>query len=71
MQALVAEQLDYDAFTVRRLDLLSERLRARKLAQTNLRYRFGFKDRPARLVQRDIRRYLIAHTDVHTAAEAA
>jgi hypothetical protein len=71
MRSLVAEGLDYDTFTARRLELLSERLRARKLAQTNLRYRWGFKDRRQPLVQRDIRRYLIAHTDVHTDVGAA
>jgi hypothetical protein len=71
MRALVAERLDYDTFTARRLELLSERLRARKLAQANLRYRWGFRHRRQPLVQRDIRRYVIAHTDVHTTSEAA
>ena len=71
MRALVAENLDYDAFTARRLELLSDRLRVRKLAQSNLRYRWGFRARREPIVQRDIRRYLIAHTDVHTVADAA
>jgi hypothetical protein len=71
IRALVAEGLDYEVFTARRLELLAARLRARKLAQANLRYRWGFRHRLERLVQRDIRRYLIAHTEVHTTAEAA
>lgn len=71
MRALVAEGFDYDTFTARRLEWLSERLRARKLAQSNLRYRWGFRARRQPLVQRDIRRYLIAHTGVHTSSEAA
>ena len=71
MRALVAEGLDYETFTNRRLELLAQRLRERKLVQANLRYRWGFRHRRMPLVQRDVRRYLIARTDVHTNVDPA
>jgi hypothetical protein len=61
MRALVAEQLDYDTFTARRMTALSDRLRSRKLAQTNLRYKYGLKQRRGSLVRLDVKRYLLAH----------
>lgn len=54
VRALVAEGLDYDAFTARRMAALSERLRQRKLDQANLRYKYGFKGRRSDLVRRDV-----------------
>ncbi|TFD85001.1 hypothetical protein E3T61_18450 [Cryobacterium lactosi] len=60
MRALVAEQLDYDTFTARRMAALSDRLRSRKLAQTNLRYKYGLKQRRGSLVRLDVKRYLRA-----------
>ncbi|MET0887995.1 MAG: hypothetical protein ABWX92_16275 [Mycetocola sp.] len=59
MKALLAEHLDYEAFTERRLDALRDRVRRGKLAQTNLRYKYGFKSRTARLVRRDVKAYLL------------
>lgn len=58
MRALLAEKLDYEEFTARRLEALRERLRVRKLAQSNLRYKYGFKKRSARLVRAAIRESL-------------
>jgi hypothetical protein len=54
MRELIRERLDYEPFTERRLSAVRERVRQRKLIQTNIRYRFGFKDRPAYLVRRDM-----------------
>jgi hypothetical protein len=58
MRALIKENLDYETFTERRLAALKDRLRRRKLSQTNLRYRYGFKDRSTRLVRSDVQKYL-------------
>ena len=58
MHALIAEKLDYLAFTERRLAALKDRIRGRKLAQTNLRYKYGLKGRPLRLVRNDVKLYL-------------
>lgn len=58
MLQLLRESLDYETFTQRRLDALKVRVRRRKLEQTNLRYRYGFKDRPAHLVRSDVRKAL-------------
>ena len=58
VRALIKENLDYETFTQRRLDALKDRLRRRKLSQTNLRYRYGFKARAAQLVRRDVKVYL-------------
>jgi hypothetical protein len=60
MRALLAEHLDYGTFTERRLEALRGRLRRRKLAQTNLRYKYGVKARRAGLVRRDVKVYLAA-----------
>jgi hypothetical protein len=59
MQELVTRRLPYLAFVAARQEALSARLRRRKLAQTNLRYKYGFKPRSARLVRRDVRRFLM------------
>lgn len=55
MRALVAEQLEYEEFTARRLGAIRARLRARKLAQSRLRHKYGFKKRNARLVRADVK----------------
>lgn len=60
MHALIAEHLDYLTFTERRLAALKVRTRGRKLAQTNLRYKYGLKDRSLRLVRNDVKLYLTA-----------
>jgi hypothetical protein len=61
---LVSRRLPYAEYVDERQQLLKARLRARKLAQTNLRYKYGFKpgDRPRRpgLIRSDIRRFLRA-----------
>lgn len=61
MRALLAEHLDYTTFTERRLAALKERIRGRKLAQTNLRYKYGIKERSVRLVRNDVKAYLGGH----------
>ena len=58
MRALIAEHLDYKTFTERRMAALKERIRKRKLDQTNLRWKYGLKGRSERLVRADTRRYL-------------
>ncbi|TFC20060.1 hypothetical protein E3O19_01430 [Cryobacterium algoritolerans] len=59
IHALVAEHLDYVTFTERRMAALKARIRGRKLAQTNLRYKYGIKERSIRLVRRDTMRFLL------------
>lgn len=54
MRALLHQNLPYIDFVASRMEALARRLRARKLAQTNLRYRYGFKPRTASLVRRDV-----------------
>lgn len=57
MRALLGQNLAYAEFVEVRMEALSRRLRARKLAQTNLRYRYGFKPRTAALVRRDVKQF--------------
>lgn len=57
MRELLHRNLTYEPFVEARMEALGARLRARKLAQTNLRYRYGFKPRKTALVQRDVRRF--------------
>jgi hypothetical protein len=57
MRALMRLDLPYLAFVEARTQALSERLRARKLAQSSLRYKYGFKPRTRALVCRDVRRF--------------
>lgn len=63
MLQLLRESLDYVTFTQRRLDALKERMRRPKLEQTNLRYRYGFRDRPAHIVRSDVRAAIEALQD--------
>jgi hypothetical protein len=63
MIGLVQRQLPYVEFIESRQDALSARLRRRKLAQTNLRYKYGFKLRERRLVRRDVREFLTSASD--------
>jgi hypothetical protein len=62
MRELVNRGLPYSKFIEARMEALGARLRRRKLEQTNLRYKFGFKSgsrpRSARLVRADTRRAL-------------
>lgn len=58
MRGLLAERLDYETFTERRLEALKVRVRARKLAQSNLRYKYGFRHRSASLVRLDVKRWI-------------
>jgi hypothetical protein len=58
IKALVLRGLPYPEYTTERMAALERRLRQRKLAQTNLRYKYGFKGRRASLVRRDVREYL-------------
>lgn len=60
MRALVAEGLDYETFTVRRMEALKARLTRRKRDQTNLRYKYGLKHRRSDLVRSDVRRHFRA-----------
>ena len=57
MRGLLGQNLPYTEFVDARMEALSARLRARKLAQTNLRYRYGFKPRKAALVRRDVKQF--------------
>jgi hypothetical protein len=61
MSALVQRSLPYEQFTEQRLQALSDRVRRRKLHQTNLRYKYGFKPRSGRLVRRDVRAFLASN----------
>lgn len=61
MRELLRRELPYEQFVAARMDELDTRLRARKLAQSSLRYKYGFRQtssprRPA-LVRRDVRRF--------------
>lgn len=57
MRALGLGDLAYTDWVQRRTDALAARVRARKLAQTRLRYAYGFKQpRRWRLVARQVRR---------------
>jgi hypothetical protein len=58
MKALVSRRLPYPEYTEQRMAALERRLRQRKLDQTNLRYKYGFKGRRASLVRRDIRAFV-------------
>lgn len=64
MRELLRRELPYSKFVEERMRLLGERLRARKLAQSNLRYKYGFRaarsPRRASLIRRDVRRYFQA-----------
>lgn len=57
-RTLIAERLDYAEFITRRTEMLRGRLPARKLTQANLRYKLGYRNRPAHLVRHEIRDYL-------------
>ena len=61
MRELLRRELPYREFVEERMRLLGERLRARKLAQSNLRYKYGFREisssRRLDLVRRDVRRF--------------
>ncbi|TFC94043.1 hypothetical protein E3T28_15925 [Cryobacterium sinapicolor] len=54
VRQLVARRLPYPEYTEQRMAALHDRLRQRKLDQTNLRYKYGFKPRSERLVRKDI-----------------
>ncbi|MCE7483082.1 hypothetical protein AB0301_08740 [Microbacterium profundi] len=43
MRALMGRNLPYADWTSARLEALAERTRARKLAQANLRYKYGYR----------------------------
>ena len=62
MRALIAERLDYETFTERRMAALKERIRKRKLDQTNLRYKYGLKGRRISLVRGDVKRFYRARS---------
>ncbi|MFF2387830.1 hypothetical protein [Agromyces sp. NPDC058104] len=52
MRDLARRGLPYPAFTAERMAALKYRIRARKLAQANLRYKYGFRNpRPPRLIR--------------------
>ena len=55
--ALVEGELPYSEYTAARMAALDERLRQRKLDQTNLRYKYGFKPRRASLVHRAVQEF--------------
>ena len=57
MRELMRANLPYSEFVARRMEALEARLKARKLAQTNLRYRYGFKPSKPHLVRRNVRRF--------------
>ena len=57
MRALLQQNLPYLEFVAARMEALDARLSSRKLAQTNLRYRYGFKPKKASLVRRDVIRF--------------
>ncbi|WP_448002558.1 hypothetical protein [Agromyces bauzanensis] len=57
MRELLRRDLPYPEFVEHRMAALERRLRARKLAQTNLRYKYGFKPRRAPLVRLDVKRF--------------
>ena len=61
MRELLRRELPYREFVEERMRLLGERLWARKLAQSNLRYKYGFREisssRRLELVRRDVRRF--------------
>ena len=63
MRSLVAEGLDYETFTARRMEALKARLTRRKREQTNLRYKYGLKHRRSDLVRMDVKRHLRARSD--------
>lgn len=62
MLHLLRESLDCETFTQRRPEALKARVRRRKLEQTNLRYRYWFKDRPTHLVRGDVKAAIAALT---------
>ncbi len=57
MKDLVKQGLPYAEFVEKRMEALGGRLKARKLAQTNLRYKYGFKPRREALVRRDVSKF--------------
>lgn len=63
MRALMRRELPYPEFVEERMALLADRLRARKLAQTRLRYKYGFKPTKAPLVRRNVRRFFTSWSD--------
>lgn len=58
MREIGSRQLEYPEWVEARMTALAERVRARKLAQTNLRYKYGFKQ-PRRwgLVARSVQEF--------------
>lgn len=62
MRALIAQGLDYETFTTRRLEALRDRIKTRKREQTNIRYRYGFRHRSASLVRLDVQRWVRNHS---------
>ena len=60
-RALQRQFLPHGKFVELRGDLLRERVRARKLLQSRLRWRYGYKaGRRPGLVRRDVRRFYVA-----------
>jgi hypothetical protein len=58
INALIREGLPHAEFLPKWRQAISARTRDRKAAAKNIRYRFGFADRPQHLVQQDIIEYL-------------
>jgi hypothetical protein len=67
---LIARHLSYPEYTAERMAALTDRLRQRKLDQTNLRYKYGFKSRSVRLVRRDVRAFVSSQLAVDTKLRA-
>lgn len=62
-RALQHQFFPHDEYVQVRGELLRERVRARKLLQSRLRWRYGYKaGRPAGLVRRDVRLFYAATT---------
>lgn len=63
-RALQHQHLPHDEYVELRGQLLRDRVRARKLLQSRLRWRYGYKvGRRAGLVRRDVRRFHAAWAD--------
>lgn len=60
MRELLRRELPYEQFVSERMAALKVRLRARKLAQARLRYRYGFKPTKPHLIRRNVRRFYAA-----------
>ncbi len=58
MARLAASQFPHEEYNVYRLEMLSDRIRRRKLAQSALRWKFGYKTgRREALIRSDIREF--------------